>query len=36
MTIVVITPRQVKNLRSGYGAAGNKDDRFDAMCSPTY
>jgi transposase len=30
VTVVVITPRQVKNLRSRYGAAGNKDDRFDA------
>jgi transposase len=30
MTVVVITPNQVKNLRSRYGAAGNKDDRFDA------
>jgi transposase len=30
MTVVVITPGQVKNLRSRYGAAGNKDDRFDA------
>ena len=30
MTVVVITPRQVKNLRSRYGSAGNKDDRFDA------
>lgn len=29
--VVVITPRQVKNLRSRYGAAGNKDDRFDAF-----
>src|SRR5215467_13652596 len=29
VTVVVITPRQVKNLRSRYGAAGNKDDRFD-------
>jgi transposase len=28
--VVVITPRQVKNLRSRYGSAGNKDDRFDA------
>ncbi len=28
--VVVITPRQVKTLRSRYGAAGNKDDRFDA------
>jgi transposase len=31
MTVVVITPRQVKNLRARYGAAGNKDDRFDAF-----
>jgi transposase len=30
MAVVVITPRQVRNLRSRYGAAGNKDDRFDA------
>ena len=30
MTVVVITPRQLKNLRSRYGSAGNKDDRFDA------
>jgi transposase len=30
MTVVVITPGQVKNLRSRYGAAGNKDDRSDA------
>jgi transposase len=30
LTVVVITPRQVKNLRSRYGSAGNKDDRFDA------
>ncbi len=29
--VVVITPRQVKNLRSRYGSAGNKDDRFDAF-----
>jgi len=29
-TIVVISPNQVKNLRSRYGSAGNKDDRFDA------
>jgi transposase len=28
--VVVITPRQVKNLRSRYGPAGNKDDRFGA------
>ena len=30
VTVAVITPRQVKNLRSRYGSAGNKDDRFDA------
>jgi transposase len=30
VTVVVITPLQVKNLRSRYGSAGNKDDRFDA------
>jgi transposase len=30
MTVVVITPNQVKNLRSRYGQAGNKDDRSDA------
>jgi transposase len=29
--VVVITPRQVKHLRSRYGSAGNKDDRFDAF-----
>jgi transposase len=29
--VVVITSRQVKNLRSRYGAAGAKDDRFDAF-----
>lgn len=29
--VVIITPRQVKNLRSRYGSAGNKDDRFDAF-----
>jgi transposase len=28
MTVVVITPRQIKNLRSRYGSAGNKDDRL--------
>jgi transposase len=28
--VVVITPRQVKHLRARYGAAGNKDDRYDA------
>jgi transposase len=31
ITVVVITPNQVKNLRSRYGSAGNKDDRFDAF-----
>ncbi len=30
LTVVVISPSQVKNLRSRYGNAGNKDDRFDA------
>ncbi|MGI8900963.1 MAG: IS110 family transposase [Nocardioides sp.] len=30
LTTVVISPNQVKNLRSRYGSAGNKDDRFDA------
>ena len=30
LTMVVISPNQVKNLRSRYGSAGNRDDRFDA------
>jgi transposase len=30
LTVVVITSRQVKNLRSRYGSAGAKDDRFDS------
>jgi transposase len=30
VTVHVIAPQQVKNLRSRYGSAGNKDDRFDA------
>jgi transposase len=30
VTVFVIAPSQVKNLRSRYGSAGNKDDRFDA------
>jgi transposase len=30
ITMVVISPNQLKNLRSRYGSAGNKDDRFDA------
>ena len=28
VTVVVITPRQIKDLRSRYGSAGNKDDRL--------
>jgi len=31
LIVVVITSRQVKNLRSRYGAAGAKDDRFDSF-----
>jgi transposase len=31
LTVVVIGSRQVKNLRSRYGASGAKDDRFDAF-----
>jgi len=31
ITVVVIRPNQLKNLRSRYGSAGNKDDRFDAF-----
>lgn len=30
ITVVVISPNQLKNLRGRYGSAGNKDDRFDA------
>lgn len=30
LTVVVISPNRLKNLRSRYGSAGNKDDRFDA------
>ena len=30
LTVVVISPNRVKNLRSRYGSAGNKDNRFDA------
>ena len=30
LTVGVISPNQVKNLRGRYGSAGNKDDRFDA------
>ena len=31
LTVVVISPNQVKHLRGRYGSAGNKDDRFDAF-----
>jgi len=30
LTVLVIPPAQLRNLRSRYGSAGNKDDRFDA------
>jgi transposase len=30
LAVFVIPPGQLKNLRSRYGSAGNKDDRFDA------
>jgi len=30
LTVLVIPPAQVKNLRGRYGSAGNKDDRFDS------
>jgi len=30
LVVLVISPNQVKNLRSRYGSAGNKDDRYDA------
>lgn len=30
LTVLVIAASQLKNLRSRYGSAGNKDDRFDA------
>jgi transposase len=29
-TVYVISPSEIKSLRKRYGAAGNKDDRFDA------
>jgi transposase len=35
ITAVVISPNQLKNLRSRYGSAGNKDDRFEPSCWPT-
>jgi transposase len=31
VTVVVISPNRLKNLRGRYGSAGNKDDRFDAF-----
>lgn len=31
VTVYVIPPSQVRNLRGRYGSAGNKDDRFDAF-----
>ncbi|WP_255475297.1 IS110 family transposase [Pseudactinotalea sp. HY158] len=31
ITVVVISPNQVKNIRRRYGSSGNKDDRFDAF-----
>ena len=30
LTVLVIAPGQLKNLRGRYGSTGNKDDRFDA------
>ena len=35
LTVLVISPNQLKNLRGRYGSAGNKDDRFDASSWPT-
>lgn len=35
LTIVVISPNQVKNLRGRYGSGGNKVDRFDALLADT-
>ncbi len=35
MTVVVISPNQVKNLRGRYGSAGNKDDRFAFVLADT-
>ena len=31
LVVFVIAPNQIKHLRSRYGSAGNKDDRFDAF-----
>jgi transposase len=30
LAVFVVAPNQLKNLRSRYGSAGNKDDRYDA------
>jgi hypothetical protein len=35
LTVFFIAPNQLKNLRSRYGSAGNKDDRCDAYVLPT-
>ena len=34
VTVVVISPNQVTNLRGRYGSAGNKDDASTPSCSP--
>src|ERR671913_55481 len=31
LVVLVIPPNRVRGLRSRYGSAGNKDDRFDAF-----
>ena len=31
LTVLVVAPNQLRSLRSRYGSAGNKDDRFDAF-----
>jgi transposase len=31
LTVVVVSPNQLRNLRGRYGSARNKDDRFDAF-----
>lgn len=35
LTVVVISPNQLKNLRSRYGSAGNKDNRLMPSYLPT-
>ena len=35
LTVVVVSSRQVQNLRARYRSAGGKDDRFDAFVLPT-